>query len=426
VYPDVPGFRITRLVDTFRNGSVAVEIRAEEIGDGGDLGTTHIIEAYGFMTVELVGSRLVPRWTTERVVGGQTFGSGWWALGFIVSPFVLAIMGGSALATLLLVEGSAGSFSFTPAPVDVPSVLPMTIDDVEITAEGMAMSGSAVRAVRGFDRPSLRLAGILSTFSRVTVDAGIFVSTGFPEGEYRWTRVEQTQRFVCTPSVRLASLPIRYEWQIEVPGGGPPVRLESSSGEIEFSAETFVPSGIPGAHEMRTLIVSYSVDGDTVTLRNRNEDGEYHIALTCQAMDQANRMMMEQIYVDMRGTHVEMGDRTDGGGTWAGDIQAGINYISQRVQQAERAARVFDIGPLRGQAPYQVIGRGPIPEELGAFLVNASRFKDPSVRKELLTNVQATFGATALLRINAPLALLQTASQRYVPIEMPMQKMIGK
>ncbi len=426
VFPDVPGFQITRAADTFQNGSIGVEIRADEITDGAALDSAHSVEVFGILTVELVGSSLVPRWMTQRVLGGNTFGPGWWALGFFLSPLFLEYMRISALATYFAAAGSADALSFAPAPVGLPRVLPMTIEDVEISAEGMAISGTAMRAVRGFNRPSLRLAGMLTTITRETVDAGTFVSTGFPEGEYRWTRVDQTQQFLCTPSVRMASHPVRFEWFIEVPGGGPRVRLDSSSGELVFSAQTFVPSTIPGAHETRTIAITFSVDANSmVTLNNRNEDGEFHVSLTCEATDQADRMMTEYIHVDLRGSHIEMGSRTDGNGTWAGDLQASINYISQRVQQLERETRVFPNGPVGGQDPFQFLGRGPIPEEMGPFLVNAARFKDAAIRKQILTNVQATFGATALLWTDAPLALLRTASLKHAPIEMPT-KGLGK
>ena len=120
------------------------------------------------------------------------------------------------------------------------------------SSEYVRIAGTVTPATRRRSPPTLQLTSTLTATSRDQVDSGTYESIGCPEGQYAWERWRVQQVFTCTPSTSLASLPIRYRWQILTVGGGPPELLRGPASVIERQAECFLPDTIPARREVRT------------------------------------------------------------------------------------------------------------------------------------------------------------------------------
>ncbi len=406
-YPSRPEVSITRVAETMRDGRVEVEIRARQrAGDDGDAGGfTDLIEVRGSLTIEVrPPNQLLPRWRTDEVHGGTHFGWAIWLLG-ILTPFhwLMALRAGLADSSA---AGAASLFDLRPDPISVPPLVPFTLRTAEISPDHLRLAGTINPARRRSPSPTLQLSPTLTVTSRERVDSGTYESMGCPDGQYQWERWRQNQVFTCRPSTTLASLPVRYRWQIMTVGGGAAETLRGPAGGIERTAECFLPEEIPARRVMRTVRIEYEISASgAITLRNRPEDGVFHVGLICTATDADDHNMEQQAHFDFAGDQITLGARSDGTSTWAADFEECVRHAgTQTGGMRGMGGRMLDQMPL----PHWILVHRPPPWELTAFVIAALLMPDVKAAQTLLGHAATLYGPSMVTYMDASPDLLAT------------------
>ncbi|HVV82820.1 MAG TPA: hypothetical protein VHE35_07055 [Kofleriaceae bacterium] len=307
-YPSLPSWTVTRVADSLQPGLVRVELQARTHNDNDSSVWANLV---GNITLPVAGGAIRPSWTTASSGAGEDFGAGFW-LGAVLLPALLATMG-LADAAYMIIGASLGQAiapGFGSLAVGLP-VPGLTLVDTDVDTDHVSLLAVVERPAEVFDFTQLRLSQTSGVDQATLVESGTYASHGCPEGNFGYTRTRQQQRVTFTVSPEYASFPIQYRWSVA--GFNAPVALDGTSGTVAISAEC-VSGAPPTTRATRTDVAvawELSEDGATLTLRNRPEDGDYAVNVTCTSVDAEGRTARAFGSAPIAGDALELHDGFD-------------------------------------------------------------------------------------------------------------------
>jgi hypothetical protein len=157
---------------------------------------------------------------------------------------------------------------------------------------------------------------------------------------------------------------------------------------------------------MQTVRIEYEISASgAITLRNRPEDGVFHVGLICTATDADDHNMEQQAHFDFAGDQTTLGARTDGAGTWAADFEECVRHAeTQTGGMRGMGGRMLDQMPI----PHWILAHRPPPWELGSFVIAASLMPDVKAAQTLLGHAATLYGPSMVTYMDVSPDMLAT------------------
>jgi hypothetical protein len=178
----------------------------------------------------------------------------------------------------------------------------------------LTLQGNLFGPLPGHDERSVRLTQRTEVISRTLYEIGVYPGTGCMSGDWGFSRFEQRQQITVVATPVLMGEPVRTSWTIYNHDFSrrrnvltPWTALDPSGvdfSETQLLNTTFYAFG-PSVTQDITLEITLSADRRTLTLINRESEGNYVLYIRVRATDAVGIAEEQQIRVEITGDAVD-------------------------------------------------------------------------------------------------------------------------
>jgi len=306
-----------------------------------------------------------------------------WFVSAILGPLNIAAAGIADAFGNNLAQNIANSFGNAFKDTKAEFGLPVFVDQILITAEGLTVNGRLQAdsiPIPPQRRRQIQLSGSVVTESFTEGGSGtLHLTTGCPTGDYPYTIQLQQQQGTYEILPTLMGYPMKLEWSIGAGNFSAP--LDKAQGQVTLEVQADDPLAPPIT---KNVTIAYMIDAQsalTIHLRNVAQDGNYWVWLTVTATDPLNNVAQASALIEFEGAHLKIG------GTYVADLMACLSTLEKRLKEVARTAPV----PF-WNIPNWVPVDHPTPDTLANFIRTVAAIGGP-VATHVLTQLKLAHGA---------------------------------
>ena len=405
---DTNGVTVTRIVDTFGDGHIDIRGTATKSGFCYEAHATF----HGTLKFSVSDGTLVPHLVMDEPDVSVALDWYCWFIAGVIGPAELAIAGGLNAVGQSIAEGLAGDAINQLLGSGLPGVGTSglgagEVKTAEITPDGLTLQGtisSPVLPTNYNADKELGLSGSVTTTNKAVIGSGVFHTKIWCMAnakDYPYTEYSQSQEGTYSLTSQFVQLPLSPSFTLQ-PDDGPEIPLTGTSGTLEIAGVQShypMPLATGGSMVVQTVHIDYQINGTTIRLRNRPEEGVYAVWLNATAtgcngqalLDDNGKPLNPFAQVQFEGNHADIG------GGYEADVQYCAAQMEAWIRQKSDQYAIWQKTPVWVEVNY------PSPEELVRYVSDLVSLGLPEV-DDVLRAIKTAHGNSFFRAILSPAA----------------------